>query len=190
MIHSIQNVKKGILRLEKVAAKKKQAAKTCNCRDRITFHNAECLEALLMNIPWLCPAHGVRQLGRFVEIASKNILRYRGGGADGGYFAGGDDNRFCPCPLNPWTSFLLSEGPHTMEQSDAAQKAWANLPPKPRISSEEWKRQRAEKTRRVHAVIERHAEAVQQFNDSGRKSPGPREIFRRGRAGESKDVDG
>jgi hypothetical protein len=199
MTNSIQNVKKGILQRQKLAAKKKQAAKICNCRStNTTFHNAECLEAVLMHIPWLCPVHGVRQLCRFVEIASQNLLRYRGGGADSGYLAGGDDNQFCPCPPHPWRTHVWKGLYRTdrrtdaerWAESDAAQKAWANLPRKPVISPEEWKRQREEKNRRVHAVIERYVEAVQQFNDSGRKSPDPREIFRRGGTGESKDVDG
>lgn len=46
----MRNVEKRILRQKKLVAKKIQAAKVCNYRAmRTSFHNTECLEALLMS---------------------------------------------------------------------------------------------------------------------------------------------
>src|SRR5271168_5283958 len=94
----MRSIEKRILRQEKLVAKKIQAAKICNCRSmRTSYHNAECLEAILRNIPWLCPVHGIRNLARFWFVASWVPLRYR---------EGGDDNRFCPCPPHPWRTHV------------------------------------------------------------------------------------
>ena len=182
----MRNIEKRILRQEKLVAKKIQAAKVCNCRST-SFHNAECLEALLMNIPWLCPVHGLRQLALFWWVPSWVLLRYT---------EGEDDNRFCPCPPHPWRTHvwkgLYRTGRRTNDdrraKSDAARKAWQDLPPKPPVSREDGKRRLQEYNRRIDAVLERYEEAVQQWIDSGRQPPDPRQIFRQARTGESTNV--
>ena len=177
MSHSLQGIKKRILQYEKLAAKKIHAAKICNCRSmRTSYHDAKCLEEILMNI-------------RFWWVPSWALLRYR---------EGGDDNWFCPCPPDPWRTQVWKGLYRTDRQtnderwaeSDAARKASADLPPKPPVSFEEGRRQLEEDNRRIDAVIERYKETVHQWIDSGRKPPGPRERFRQATAGESEHVDG
>jgi hypothetical protein len=52
-------------RIEERLAEKTKKPSICNCRVRTSCHNAECLPAVLKGIPWVCPIHGFRNLGRF-----------------------------------------------------------------------------------------------------------------------------
>lgn len=91
------------------------------------FHNAACLEALLKNVPRLCPVHGFRDLGTlWWKPAQYGLVE--------------EDNQFCPCPPHPWRSFVLSKGPPTWEDHHAARKAWEELPPDPTFDFQEEKR--------------------------------------------------
>ncbi len=150
-----------IARLEKQAAKKRQAAKVCNCRIRTRFHNAECLEALLEAMPLFCPLHGLRNFGRFWWTPEQFALTYRD---QGPILPNGGDNELCPCPPHPWRSHVLKcipgIGPRRSspgwEEHDAARQAWLDLPPEPRFDPEHGRRRLEEDNGRAEAVMEKY----------------------------------
>jgi hypothetical protein len=111
-----KGLEKRLSRVEQQLAERTEEPIVCNCRYRTHFHNADCLDALLKQMPRVCPLHGFRQLG-FLMWTPKWYRLWR------------EDNRFCPCPPHPWRSFVLSEGPHTREGQKAAREAWDKLPP-------------------------------------------------------------
>jgi hypothetical protein len=165
-------LEKRISRLEKREAKSREEPKVCNCRVQTRFHNAECLVAVLKGIPWVCPIHGFRNLGRLLWTPEWGCLSYRNGG---------NDNQFCPCRPHPWRSFVLSDV-HTWEKSYAAKEAWHKLEREPMFSFEE-------EGRRITSVWEKYWEACEQwFEQSGRRLPSPREIVKQGTEGVPKLV--
>lgn len=158
-------LEKRLSRLEKRLAERTHGPSVCNCRVHTRFHNAECLAAVLKGIPWVCPIHGIRQLGRFTWTPKQYLLSYRNG----------DDNPYCPCPPHPWRSFVLSnlnkprKGPPNWEEHDAARKAWDNLPPDPILDCEEGNRRLQEESCRIDALCEEYWAACQEwFEKSGR----------------------
>jgi len=108
-------LEKRLSRVEQQLAERTEKPIVCNCRYRTNFHNADCLDALLKQMPRVCPLHGFRQLG-FLMWAPKWYRLWR------------EDNRFCPCPPHPWRSFVLN-GLHTWEGNQAAREACRKLPP-------------------------------------------------------------
>jgi hypothetical protein len=160
----LSDVRNKISRLEKRAAQQTQEPKLCICRwDQTRFHNAECLDALLMRMPLVCPVHGLRQLGRLWQTPTWNVLRTRIG----------NDNEFCPCPPHPWRSFVQRKGPRTWEERAAAYDAWHKLPEDPSFNFQEAKR-------RIHAVGNRYSYARWEwFDKGGHKSPNRQELLSR-----------
>lgn len=116
-------LEKRMSRIEKRMAERTKKPSICNCRVRTSYHNAECLLAVLKGMPWVCPIHGFRNMGRFWFTPRWAILCTRPR-------HGGDDNRFCPCPPDPWRSHVLNGRngvPRTSEDGSAAHLAGVKL---------------------------------------------------------------
>ena len=152
-------LEKQLARIEKRLKERKEGPRFCNCRVHTRFHNPDCLVAVLKGIPWTCPIHGFRNLGRFFWTPSWSILWPRNEV---------DDNRFCPCPPHPWRSHVLS-GRHTHEEGAAARAAWDKLPRDPILDPQEAKRRLQEGNRRIDAICGEYGAACQEwFEKSGR----------------------
>ena len=104
-------LEKRVSRLEKLVAERTKVRPVCNCRVETTFHTSACMEALIKNIPAVCPVHGVRDLGAFNWMSQQYPLKK-------------EDNQFCPCPPHPWRAWVLLPGPKTFEQRDAFLQDW------------------------------------------------------------------
>ena len=92
-------------RLEHVVAEWTKP-RICNCRGETQYHNADCLDRLLKRMPRVCPIHSFRDLGYFMQVPWCFPLI-------------SEDSQFCPCPPDPWRSFVLSKGPqHNRGQND------------------------------------------------------------------------
>jgi hypothetical protein len=178
-VHSMwSGLEKRLARLEKRVAERIQEAKVCNCRLNTRYHNAECLAALLKGIPRVCPVHGFREIGKFLFTPKWSHLRR-------------EDDPYCPCPPHPWRSFVLSESPHTWEESYAAQAARNKVEPDPILDPQEGNRRVQETTRRIDAMWEEYCEACQLWVEkSGRRLPTRQEIVKLGREGVPKFVGG
>lgn len=101
-------------RLEHVVAEMTKP-RICNCRGETQYHNADCLDGLLKRMPRVCPHHSFRDLGFLMFVPRWFPLI-------------SEDNQFCPCPPDPWRSFILSEGPHTAEAKMVAVQASLKIP--------------------------------------------------------------
>ena len=97
-------------RLEALIKRKLERPKICTCRAETRFHRSDCLKAILQGASRDCPTHGFRDFGFFMFAAQWSTLSP-------------EDNQFCPCPEDPWRSFLL-DGPRTWEAHNAAREAW------------------------------------------------------------------
>jgi len=156
-------LEKRLSRIEVRLKESKEGPRFCNCSVHTRFHNPDCLVAVLKGIPWTCPIHGFRNLGRFFRTPTWSILSTRDGIRNVGI-----DNQFCPCPPHPWRSHVLS-GPHTHEEGDAAREAWDKLPRDPILDPQEAKRRLQERNRRIDAIFEEYVAACREwFEKSGR----------------------
>jgi hypothetical protein len=114
-------LEKRLSRLEQQVANRAKS-RICNCRGETNYHNANCLDALLKRMPRVCPRHSFRDLGFLMYVPRHFPLI-------------SEDNQFCPCPPDPWRSFILSEGPHTQEAKMVAARASLKIPLPDRSSS-------------------------------------------------------
>jgi hypothetical protein len=151
-------LEKRISRLERIAAKKSEKPRICNCRVETRHHGADCLDAILKGMSRVCPRHDFRELGFFFWTPRWRTLI-------------SEDNQFCPCPPHPWRSFLL-HGPHTWEGNYAAREACNKLPPADHSNLQEDRR-------RGEALMAQYAEAGQQWVEkTGRQLPSREEIVK------------
>lgn len=146
---------KRLCRIEQFLAGAPQS-RVCNCRVETQFHNASCLGALLKIMPRDCPLHGFRELGFFLWVPLRCPLLF-------------EDNQYCPCPPDPWRTFILSGVPRTRERHEdaleASRKIWGG-----QLSL-------AEDNNRVDAVLEKYWEARRLWIDKmGRQMPTRREL--------------
>jgi hypothetical protein len=58
-------LEKRISRLERIAAKKSENPRICNCRVETRHHGADCLDAILKGMSRVCSRHDFRELGFF-----------------------------------------------------------------------------------------------------------------------------
>jgi hypothetical protein len=100
---------KRLSRLEALISTKLELPKICNCRTDTRFHSPNCLKAILQGASRVCPTHGFRDFGFFMFAATWSALKP-------------EDFPFCPCPEDPWRSFVLN-GPRTWEAHNAAREA-------------------------------------------------------------------
>ena len=141
-----------VFRLEQQVAERIEEARVCNCRVTTQFHNADCLEAVLKGVSRVCPRHGFRELGFFMEHPIWCPLKPRDS-------ADSDDNKFCPCPPHPWRLYVLS-GNHTQEASQAAREANQKLPSVDHSNFHE-------ENRRIDALLEEYLNAQQKWVEAG-----------------------
>jgi hypothetical protein len=151
-----KEIEKRLSRIEKRLAERTREHSICNCRVETRFHNGPCVAAILKGASRVCPVHGFRDFGLFAYVARS-------------YLVNAEDNRFCPCPPDPWRSFLLSEGPHTWEGNYAAREACRKLP----ISDDS---NRSEDNGKLDEVFGEYSKARRQWVDSGGRLPDREEI--------------
>jgi hypothetical protein len=152
-------LEKRLSRLEKHVAERTEKPSVCNCRVETRFHSAVCLNAVLKGMPRVCPVHGFRELGFFWWTPPKSTLR-------------SEDNQFCPCPLHPWRSFVLSAGPHTWDAHNAALEAATEVQRDPILNLHE-------DNRRSMAIMEEYLAAREEWLDgSGRELPSRAELVK------------
>ena len=151
-----KEIEKRLSRIEKRLAKRTREHSICNCRVETRFHNGPCVAAILKGASRVCPVHGFRDFGLFAYVARS-------------YLVNAEDNRFCPCPPNPWRSFLLSEGPHTWEGQHAAKEACSKLPVDHCSNFQENQRQST-------AAFEKYSQDLQRWIESGGRLPDREEI--------------
>jgi hypothetical protein len=144
-----------VSKLEKVA-ESKQGTKICNCRVQTRYHNAACLDAILKGISRVCPVHGFRDLGFFFWHSKQ-------------YPLGLGDDQFCPCPPEPWRSWVLRKGP---DPRIGEQPAREGVQPDSVLSFEEDRR-------RTGSILAEYSTARQQWLDSsGRELPSRQELVK------------
>ena len=154
-------LEKRMSRIEKRLADRTKRPSVCICRSRTSYHNAKCLLAVLKGIPWVCPIHGFRNLGRFWFTPQWNILRVREGGID---------NQFCPCPPDPWRSHVLNgrQGvPQTSGDGSAALAAGVKLQMDafdPQSDPQEEQRLFLEESARISAVVDGYLDACYEWD--------------------------
>jgi hypothetical protein len=148
---------KRLSRLEKRLAERTTKPSTCNCRVETLFHGGCCLDAILKGMSRVCPLHGFRELGVFCWTSKQFTLL-------------SEDNEFCPCPPDPWRSFVLS-GNHTWEAQSAARETIRNSPPAENSNFKE-------DDLRVDEVFARYSEARHRWVDSGGRLPDREELVK------------
>jgi hypothetical protein len=166
----LNGLEKRLARLEQRIEALTEEPKVCSCRVETRFHGADCLGAVLKGMSRVCPRHGFRELGFFFWTPGWRTLN-------------AEDNQFCPCPPDPWRSFLLSEAPHTWEGHDAAREACGKLSPADHSNIQEDRR-------RGDALLVQYLEARRQWVEkTGRQLPIREELVKLQRERARKHVD-
>ena len=138
-------------RLEQCVAERTEGPQACNCRVVTRFHSGKCLNAILTGISRVCPLHGFRDLGFLFWTSIQYPLQ-------------SEENQFCPCPPDPWRSFVMSEGPHTWEGHNAAKEACNKIAPDDHFNFQEYKRE-------IEAAVAKYSEERRQSVEAGRELP-------------------
>jgi hypothetical protein len=145
--------------LEERLAERTKTEKICNCRFDTTFHNADCLAAILKGTSRVCPVHGFRELGFMLFASSWCVLK-------------AEDNQFCPCPPDPWRSWVLKKGPDPRDAPQAAQEAAAlEVKSDPPFNFKEEKR-------RLESVLDEYWAVRQSWIESGWEPPSREELMK------------
>jgi hypothetical protein len=153
---------KRLSRLESLASSRLGISKICNCRTATSFHSANCLKAILQGASRVCPTHGFRDFGFFMFAARWATLKR-------------EDNQFCPCPEDPWRSFVLN-GPRTWEAHNAAREACRQRESEQELTSPP--RDLAEENAALDLVIGEYEHSKQRWmEETGRQLPNRDEIL-------------
>jgi hypothetical protein len=156
---------KRILRLEKLAAKRTEEPKLCNCKLRTLYHTADCLEATLKRVSPICPLHGFRQFLNFWGVPVDDLLM--GGTACLSW----DANEYCWCPPRP-PQVAITFDPNAPEDT------WEVPSPEEVFNREEESRRvHEEESRRLDAIIAKYRQDREDWvKKTGRRLPSLEEL--------------
>ncbi len=144
-------------RLERQLADRGKCVAVCTCRVTTSFHDPDCLDAILKAMPRCCPVHGFRELGFFFWRPGWVLLE-------------NGDNDFCPCPPHPWRTFLQHGFPpnQVWEERRKAEESWNHY--------EDPVRNIEEDNRRTDGIVDTYLAARREWLVSGRELPTAKEI--------------